>query len=234
MTILNRLFVDPSDITGVFNSLITATESTATGLVADAAGVQASATQLSAYINHINTTPVLYSAVKLPAATKGTDIAIINSGTFPVQVFPQIGESINDKAVNTAILMAPKVVAYFISPENNYWHTNAASVSPFYSGVTDNISANSSGTQLGGTPLFSHINRITITGGNNYSVRLPSADESVGGDLLVINAGTHAIQVYPPVGGTIDQYSVNTSISIAMNATTHFIAANQLTWYTVH
>ena len=235
MTILNKSYVDPSDITGVFNSLITATEGVVTGIVADTAGIQASATQLSAYINHINTTSVLYSGVKLPSATKGTDIVIVNSGAYPIRVFPSTGENINDNSANAAVLVANKVVAYFISPQDGQWHTNAPSVSPFYSGVTNNIAASSSGTQVGGTALYSHINRVITTGGNNYSVRLPVAENSsVGGNLFVINAATHAFNVFPPVGGTIDQYSVNTSVSVALNATTQFVAISELTWYTVH
>ena len=150
-------------------------------------------------------------------------------------MFPSTGENINDNSVNAAVLVANKVVAYFISPQDGQWHTNASSVSPFYSGVTNNIAASSSGTQVGGTALYSHINRVITTGGNNYSVRLPVAENSnVGGDLFVINAASHAFNVFPPVGGTIDQYSVNTSVSVALNATTHFVAISELTWYTVH
>lgn len=70
------------------------------GITAFAGGGQASATALPSDINQVATVATAGDSVKLPAATPGKQVVVINDGANSCDIFPQSGEFIDDFAVN--------------------------------------------------------------------------------------------------------------------------------------
>lgn len=68
--------------------------SAASGLTAHAGGGQASATQLTEYVNEVAVVATANDSVMLPASVPGTLISVINDGAASLQVFGQPGDTI--------------------------------------------------------------------------------------------------------------------------------------------
>lgn len=79
------------------------TEPASDAITAFATGGQASATALVVGVNRIGTCATAGDSVKLPAATAGRTVVVINNGATAADVFPQTGETINGMSANTAI-----------------------------------------------------------------------------------------------------------------------------------
>lgn len=73
----------------------------ATGIVA-AGATQAAATQLPG-VNNFITTVAVGAGVILPAGNIGDEIAVYNGGANAVLVYPPVGATLNNLAVNVAV-----------------------------------------------------------------------------------------------------------------------------------
>jgi hypothetical protein len=76
-------------------------------VVARAGGGQANATQLSAWINQVSRVVTAADSVKLPAATEGALVWVINMGALALAVFPNEGDIITPLAA--AVPPAPNL-----------------------------------------------------------------------------------------------------------------------------
>lgn len=97
--------------------------SAADALTAHAGGGQASALQLAAIINRVTTVATIADSVKLPVATPGLEITVINAGANSMNVFPSTGDAINALGANTAFAMAATKVATFYCTVAGQWHS---------------------------------------------------------------------------------------------------------------
>lgn len=72
-------------------------------ITAFATGGQASAVALTSNINRVTVCATLHDSVKLPTATAGSTIKVINNGAAGLDVFPASGDAIDSLAANTAV-----------------------------------------------------------------------------------------------------------------------------------
>jgi hypothetical protein len=123
MTVLQKIYIDPSDFAGVINNVISATESVSDSLTAYAGGGQTNGTALTAYINRVTTVATAADSVKLPAATPGADVVVINAAASnSMNVFPATGEFINAGSANAAFAVAAGKTAHLVSPVAGRWY----------------------------------------------------------------------------------------------------------------
>ena len=99
--------------------------STRNGVTAFATGGQAGAVVLAEAINRVTTVGTAADSVKLPPASPGMVITIINAAAAnAMNVFPWVGEYINALAVNTAISVAANKTITFYCAANGQWNSN--------------------------------------------------------------------------------------------------------------
>src|ERR1700722_12504658 len=89
--------------------------------------------------------------------------------------------------------------------------------------ATDNITAGTTHTQAGGTPLVSDLNTV-LTASNNDAVTLPVSVPGM--DIEVSNYSANTIQIWPNAAGTkseqINALGANVAFSLAANKTAEF------------
>lgn len=87
-------------------------------------------------------------------------------------------------------------------------------------------------SQGAATGLSSQYNVITsATASTSDGVRLPTA--TVGMQVVIINASSANIKVYPATNGKIDSLSTNASFTLGVNARLFLIATGLTQWYTM-
>lgn len=91
------------------------------------------------------------------------------------------------------------------------------------------LTALSGGAQSGATPLNMGFNRFTTVAASGDSAILPTVDGAV--QVVVVNASSNPMNVYPPTGGTINALSANTAFSLAAGKTIIFFQAASGVWY---
>jgi len=83
-------------------------------------------------------------------------------------------------------------------------------------GDKSNVTAAGVSSQANATTLPSTINNVTV-GGANTGVKIPT-DMAVGDEVLIYNNATGAaINVYPNVGGNINNAGADTAVALANN-----------------
>lgn len=95
----------------------------ATGIVAAGSNSQANATELSAFLNVVATVSATTRAVKLPAAAEGLMIAIHNTASTAVKVYPNTGDKINAASTNAvgAQTIAQNKGNIYIAQDDTTW-----------------------------------------------------------------------------------------------------------------
>lgn len=83
--------------------------------------------------------------------------------------------------------------------------------------TTDGITAYATGGQANAVALTSDINEVSICATGGDSTKLPAA--VAGMEIVVINHGIAAMDLFPASGDYINEAAVNTATSIAINAT---------------
>lgn len=212
-------------------------ESVATGIIANAGGGQASATQLTAEINRVATVATAGDSVKLPGCEAGLTIVVINGTTKPMQVFGLVSDTINGVAAATGVSqMGGSVVIYVcttVAPGN--WETDGLALG--FSGgfatssVTDSLVALAGGAQAG-TALKSSINRFITVASAADSAQLPVSAPGI--TLVVANAAAaNSMNVFPQTGDAINALAINTAFAVAAGKTCEFICTAAGRWHTV-
>jgi hypothetical protein len=96
-----------------------------TGITAFATGGQASATQLKYRISEVTVVVTAADSVKLPTADEvGMSMLVINHDSAEsMNVFPLLGEFINQLAVNTALAVAANTATIFTVVAPGRWRS---------------------------------------------------------------------------------------------------------------
>jgi hypothetical protein len=118
MSINPKTYLDPSDISGAL------APSVQNGITAFAGGGQANARLLTRTINRVTTVATIADSVKLPPATAGMRVVVINAGANSMNVFPSTGGIINALSANAAFAMAANKTAEFVCALAGTWNVN--------------------------------------------------------------------------------------------------------------
>lgn len=99
-------------------------ESAANAITAHAGGGQGSATLLAKQINRVTVVATAGDSVKLPAATAGKVMTVINADAADaMDCFPATGEVINALAANTALSIAANTTVIFFCAVAGVWNS---------------------------------------------------------------------------------------------------------------
>lgn len=91
--------------------------------IAAAGTTQNTATQLSKAVNRVSTlTTGSATGVILPSSQPGMELAVINSGTSTLSVFPATGETVSPNAANAAQTVATNTVTIFYCVTAGTWY----------------------------------------------------------------------------------------------------------------
>src|SRR5207245_785414 len=92
-------------------------------LTALAGGGQTGATAILASVARFTTVATAGDSSLLPASLPGSAITVINSGVASMNVFPAVGDLINNLAANTAIPVAAGAIEEFYCTVTGKWQT---------------------------------------------------------------------------------------------------------------
>jgi hypothetical protein len=227
--------IDTDDATAVtLNQLLA--ETVAEGLTATGT-TQATALALTADINRL-TTVGANSGVLLPPSLPGLTVIVINHGANPVQVYGAGTDTIDDVATATGVAQMVNSVCLYSCTLATKWY--AEGLGSGYAGAfptvsyTEGITAGTTQTQAGGTPITTALNRVT-TANTNDGVTLPVS--APGMQVTVINASANTIKVYPNAGGTgteqINAVGANAAYTIATVKSVSFYCTLAGQWHTI-
>lgn len=93
------------------------------GVVAAAGGGQTNATVLNIGINVVSTAATAGDSVKLPLDVSSQTVIIVNRGANSINVFPQLGDRINNLAVNASFAVAAGTQVFFVGVDSTAWAT---------------------------------------------------------------------------------------------------------------
>jgi hypothetical protein len=96
---------------------------------------------------------------------------------------------------------------------------NITTTGYLFPSVTNGIAA-ATGGQGGATPLTTQVNVIG-TCATNAGVIVPTT--AVGSEVTIINRGANPCNVYPPVGATWENFTINTPGVLAVNDALHVL-----------
>jgi len=182
----------------------------ATGIVAGTTRTQAGATVLVPGISRVDTSTAVTAGttngdgVKLPAATSGDVVTVVNNTANIIQVYGNGSDTINGVAGATGIPLPPGGVNIFVAAAAGGWLIEsgvgggASGTIPTFI-VQEAITASSTITQAAATAITSNYAHVT-TGGANYAVALPAWAN--GAVVTIYNDTATNITVYTQNGGT--------------------------------
>lgn len=180
-----------------------------------------------------NTGRIVVNADNIDLATVGTAgtyrsvttdaYGRVTAGTNPTTFS---GYGISDTSANLAAAITDETGSGSL-----VFATSPSLVTPSLSGETfstnNAVTAGTSNVQGQGA-LTADFNVVTTVTATN-AVTLPTATQ--GRRLIVVNKGANALNIYPAAGATIDALSVNSSISLPVNAVMEFNASSTTQWY---
>jgi hypothetical protein len=212
-------------------------ESVQDALTAHAGGGQTNAFQLTAEINKISTVATAGDSVMLPptpnSAQGGLSVIVINKGANPMQVFGQPGDKIDDLASATGVSQMQGSTVLYICTSPGNWYTEGLGTG--YSGslqtqsAVNSLTAFAGGGQASATALPASVNRVTTVATTGDSVKLPAS--AVGLIIVVSNAATNAMDVFPTTGDVINTLAANTALRISGGTTVTFWCSVAGTWH---
>ncbi len=92
-----------------------------TAQTASTTQTQAAGVALQSGINAVTAT-VAGDAVKLPTATVGRTVTVVNVGSNSVGVFPGPGDNVNALAANAVYALAAGKIAQFVAGKSGTWY----------------------------------------------------------------------------------------------------------------
>jgi len=214
---------------GALNTVLSATGITAVGTN------QATAVQLAADINRINTVAV-GTGVILPIASPGLDIYLINHGANPVQVYGNGSDTIDDLAGSVGASQMGNSNVLYTAPASGQWYSNGigtgfAGQFPTVSYV-NNLTAKVGGGQSASTPVTTCINRFTTVTTAADSATLPLA--AGGMQINVANAAAvNSMNVFPNTGDAINALGANAAFALPAGKNVTFSSAGAGFWHAV-
>lgn len=151
---------------------------------------QATAAAVTARVVRIDATSAAGTGIRLDAATAGEFHFIYNAATFPIFIYPAVGEYIDPELVNQPLLLGTKESLYLGSTLAGHWSATVA--------VSSIQNVTPSGTVQGGGLIKEGVTQAIVTGAaaGNTAVTLPAA--TVGARINVNNiGGSAALRLYP-------------------------------------
>jgi hypothetical protein len=100
---------------------------------------------------------------------------------------------------------------------------------PIYRTTQGPVTATAGGGQASALLINSSITRVGTVATAGDSVILPAAQ--AGREHIVINSAANSMNVFPPVGGSINALAVNTAYAVAGGKTCTFFVADNGVWY---
>jgi hypothetical protein len=162
----------------------------ATGITAFAGGGQGSATALTAGYNEVTTVATAGDSVKLPTAAASTVVIVKNEGAAAMNVFPFLGDTINDGSANAAYAVPAGATVTFVALNATNWETDSELV--IASGIK-----NSAGTMI--AAFYPQVAQTNITAGTGGAIPvtnyLTTINTDAGGDAFTLAAGTQVGQM---------------------------------------
>lgn len=92
------------------------------GLTAHAGGGQGSATPITAMVARFTTVATIADSAILPVAVAGLEITVINAASNSMNVFPDVGSTINALGANAAFALAGGKTVTFFTTKAGAWH----------------------------------------------------------------------------------------------------------------
>ena len=208
-------------------------ESAADSLTAFATGGQAGALALTAQMNRVTTVATAGDSVKLPPATPGLDIFVINHGANSMQVFGAGTDTIDDVATATGVPQMVNSLVLYTCTVATKWYSEGLATGFGGPGLqtmsfTAGLTAFATGGQASAVLLPSMINRVATVATQGDSVKLPPS--AVGLAIMVINRGANAMQVFGSGTDTINGIATATGISQGINTTAVFVCSVAGNW----
>jgi hypothetical protein len=178
-----------------------------------------------------------FSSVALPPSAAGLTIFVENAAANPVQVFGAGTDTINGIATATGVAQMPSSVVVYTCYTAGSWF--AANLGTGYFGSFETSSAQTSltahagggqGSALQITAMVAQFSTVATTGD---SAVLPLATGLPTGAALtisVVNTGANSMNVFCPVGGTMNGVS-NGSAAVSNTVPTIFFATSPSAWF---
>lgn len=179
-------------------------------ITAHAGGGQTDATQLNIGINVVTTVASTGDSVKLPDDVLGQTVTVTNRGTNVLALYPFLGDSIDQNAVNAPVYVSPGETYQVIGSSTNNW--TSINISPVMLS-NQNITAHAGGGQAAATILRVGVNTVSTVATAGDSVKLPP--NAIGQQFVVVNLSANALDIFPPIGGNLENTAINTAISLA-------------------
>jgi hypothetical protein len=178
-------------------------ESDADNITAFPGGGQANATLLSNELNKVTTVATAGDSVKLPPSMPGLTIVVSNKGANSMQVFGSGAGTIDDSATATGVSQMRGSVVIYACHTAGAWNTEGLGTGYTSSGggafqtfsYVDGLTASTTHTQAGATPILASQAGIAACANANDAVLLPPA--KAGMQIDVINHGAQNAAAYP-------------------------------------
>lgn len=125
-----------------------------TGITATASGTQATGFRLTNVVSRITACATAGDSVVLPAAKAGLVRWVTNLGAAALDIYPEVGDSINSLAANVAVRISPNSRVSFTTAADGSWHMSGATLPDAKftknttSGATTAAAGNLSGAKL--------------------------------------------------------------------------------------
>lgn len=191
---------------------------------AHAGGGQALADELPLGINIVNVVASDHDSVKLPQDVLGQTVIVTNTSTKILDIYPFLGDNINNLGTNVPFSLSPQVTVMFVGVTAVDWRTTSSSTYANTQGLT----AHAGGGQSLATQLNLGINVVTVSAIAGDSVKLPTS--VLGQTVIVQNGGAAATNVFPATGNFINELAVNTAISVPVAGRAIFIGTQPTAW----
>ena len=210
-------------------------ESFADNMTALAGGGQVGATQIASEIARFTTVATAGDSAMLPQATAGLTLMVINHGAKPMQVFGNGTDTIDDQVAATGVSQMVNSVVIYVCTTQGKWYANGLGTG--FSGsfetqsYADGITAHAGGGQNLAPLINTMMSRFTVVGTAGDSTTLPVG--VAGMNLIIINATSTSMNVFPDTGSTINALSANAAFALAAGKTATFVTTLPGAWHTI-
>jgi hypothetical protein len=212
-------------------------ESSVDNLVALAGGGSVGATKIASEISRFTTVATAGDSAVLPPATAGLTLMVINHGAQPMQVYGDNGGSdvIDDQPAATGVTQMVNSVVIYVCTTPGRWYANGLGTG--FAGAfetqsyADGLTAHAGGGQGSAWPIVTMMSRFTTVASAGDSAILPT--DVAGMNLIIINASSTSMNVFPDSGSTINALSANTALALGAGKSCTFFSTIPGAWHTV-
>ena len=189
---------------------------------------QATALLIASDYNVI-TASAVGTGVVMPNASAGKNMVISNISTNPIVVYPAVGQTFDALAANAGITIPANGLIHLFAASATAWVTSyqatmTASGLSYY--VLTAAGAGTTQATAYVLPTQSDLVNISTASGG---ILLPS-NVSIGKKIVFICNVAGSVNIYPPVGGTINFGTANIPRVVSTGAIVAFTALTQTTW----